>query len=267
MNLDIFELEKYSLKKVHETWDYAVSKQIVYGPKTAEKEVSLTWPFIVKNYIEIKRWFEIFICSVWYGNFQDYIAVIASTQFSRCPQRARPLIVEPILKTCAHVHCDDSEMSMLFDCPECMQSPQGVLFRYIPSMIWLQSLDNLSCLGWNISRHLLENTGITPTENGETSFVGRTNRIQEGKLPSQVFQRRPQTVNGIACQQTHFNREGLRRLVPIDVNKILPIEFGRNQLRIVPQIGAHELVESFKVFPRSFNFELGTIQRMHILTL
>jgi hypothetical protein len=225
--MEIIELEKHSLKKVHKTWDNAVSQEIVYGPKTIRKAVPLTWPFIAKNYVEKKLWFEMFLRTVGNGNFQDYIAVIESANI-KVTKLFRPLITQIFPHTSEHTQCDNGEVPMLFDTPERMQSPQGVILRPLPSTIWLESLDNLTRLGWHTSRHSLENLGIRHFKYGETSVVGRATLINDYKLPSQVLQGRPQVVNNITCQQINLNRNVSRGLVPIYIDEILHIEFGRN---------------------------------------
>jgi hypothetical protein len=222
-------LGKYLLKKVRETWDYAVSNQIVYGPKTIREAISFTWPFIAENYVKMKTWFEIFFIAVRDGCFQEYIAVIEFAQRRLFKNIVvRPLIRNPMLKTKVSMSCDNGNMSMLFNCPKSMQSPQGVILRPLPPVVWLCSLNNLACLRWNICGHLAENMYIRLFKNREASLIRRVSHVSKSKLPSQMLQGRPQVVNSISCEQTHPNRKFFKGLIPIDIEKILRIEFDGN---------------------------------------
>lgn len=243
------------LKEAVESWKHVVTDKLVYSEEFSSGNYD-PFTLVSKQNIELDRWIELDLRLS--GERKTHYAAIVRPARNGCH-------IGWVSNLDLGLGLTERNPSMLIDIPEPVQLPQFREFVSIPTVVWLQRIDDGQCGGSDTHSgpfEALSTIGVVHADDRETCGQIRRSSGYSGKFPRKVVERSPQTGYEITQHQAQIGREGVN-FEDYEVLSSLKVILGRNSMGVAIQKPKDRFVESVKVFLRPTYLQAGIRNSWH----
>jgi hypothetical protein len=248
------------LEEARKSWENCISDKFIHFEQVADPQVGSLSPF-TKEYFNGNAWIELYL-RLKFERYLDYQVIIESRRLSNDSGVGIEL-KQPITN-----HSMGSDVPMLFNVPEIMESPKVIGFEGVSTIVRLKRPDhgdrNLRNSEGFLGDFNLSFDGI-PFVNGEADSLRRSVTVEQGELPSKVIEGRPQRINEVGMDKCNLISESVigREFKADDVISMLNVVIRNNLVMVRIFEDGDFFCQSVQMFFRPFHFEFRIEDARH----
>lgn len=240
------------LKEARESWDYAVSDEVVDVLNDFEATRD-TFHAISKDYLEGEAWIEFYL-TLELNRKAQYCGIIEAFDGDRVSGRNGKQVFK------GNIDGARRNTTMLVNNTELLQYPQHVQSNSgtIRSVVRLKRLDDGSGLFGNVFGLLGEapSACVVPTIDNGKLGLNRISNVQLGEGEHKLIQGGSQTIGQIAQDERYFSRN-LAQLDADAVARSIRIIFAQDGIRLSLPIALDFQTKAFEMVFRPSCFQIG----------